>query len=142
MGMAYDSVLIQPFRDELTEVGIRELRTSSDVEAELRESKGTVLVVVNSVCGCAAGKARPGVRIAMEQKVRPEKAVSVFAGQDKEATEYLREKFLNGLPPSSPSIALFKDGELVHFVPRHRIENRLPNEIALDLITAFNEYCA
>lgn len=140
--MAYDSVLIQPFRDELTEVGIRELRTSSDVEAELRESKGTVLVVVNSVCGCAAGKARPGVRIAMEQKVRPEKAVSVFAGQDKEATEYLREKFLNGLPPSSPSIALFKDGELVHFVPRHRIENRLPNEIALDLITAFNEYCA
>jgi putative YphP/YqiW family bacilliredoxin len=140
--MRYDPNMIQPFRDELTEIGIKELRTPADVEQELHEIKGTLLVVVNSVCGCAAGKARPGIRLAMEQQVKPEKAVSVFAGQDGDATDYLREHFLNGLPPSSPSIALFKDNELVHFIPRHRIENRFPNEIALDLINAFNIHCA
>lgn len=140
--MRYDPTMIQPFRDELTEIGIKEMRTSAEVEQEMRDNQGTLLVVVNSVCGCAAGKARPGIRLAMGQKIRPERAVSVFAGQDGEATEYLREQFLNGLPPSSPSIALFKDRELVHFVPRHKIENRFPNEIALDLINAFNMHCA
>ncbi|MGE5313526.1 MAG: BrxA/BrxB family bacilliredoxin [Acidobacteriota bacterium] len=139
--MPYDPIMIQPFRDELTEIGVKELRTSHEVEEELRSNKGTLLVVINSVCGCAAGKARPGIRMALEQEVRPDRVVSVFAGQDREATEYLRQNFLNGLPPSSPSIALFRDRELVHFMPRHRIESRYPNEIAADLSAAFKEYC-
>ena len=139
--MPYDPQMIQPFRDELTEIGIKELHTASEVEQELNESAGTTLVVINSVCGCAAGKARPGIRIALEHGVTPDKSVSVFAGQDREATEYLRTHFLNGLPPSSPAVALFKNNELVHFIPRHKIENRLPNEIATDLIQAFDVHC-
>jgi putative YphP/YqiW family bacilliredoxin len=140
--MPYDPIMIQPFRDELTEIGIKELHTASEVEEELHASTGTTLVVINSVCGCAAGKARPGIRIALGHGVTPDKAVSVFAGQDREATEYLRTHFLNGLPPSSPAVALFKNNELVHFIPRHKIENRLPNEIATDLIQAFDAHCA
>ncbi len=140
--MPFDPHMIQPFRDELTEIGIKELHSASDVENELRSATGTTLVVINSVCGCAAGKARPGIRIALEHAVTPDKSVSVFAGQDKEATEYLRQHFLNGLPPSSPAVALFKNNDLVHFIPRHRIENRLANEIATDLIQAFDAHCA
>jgi len=140
--MSYDPHMIQPFRDELTEIGVKELLTATDVEKELRTAAGTTLVVINSVCGCAAGKARPGIRIALEHAVKPGRALSVFAGQDKEATEYLRVNFLKGVPPSSPSVALFRENELVHFIPRHRIENRLPDEIAADLIQAFDAHCA
>ncbi len=133
--------MIQPFRDELTEVGIKELMTAEEVSATLRSNKGTTLVVINSVCGCAAGKARPAIRIALQHTAKPEHLYSVFAGQEKEATAELREKWLQGIPPSSPSIALYKDQELVHFIPRFKIEGRMADEIAADLISAFDEYC-
>ena len=137
----YDPVMIQPFRDELTRIGIRELRSAAEVDTVLSEKKGTVLVVVNSVCGCAAGRARPGITKALQHSHRPEILTSVFAGQDMEATARAREWF-GQIPPSSPSIALFKDGELVHFIPRFRIENRDADAIAADLTTAFDEHCA
>lgn len=137
----YDPVMIQPFRDELTEVGIKELMTAGEVDSIIGKNKGTLLVVVNSVCGCAAGKARPAIRKALMHSAKPDNMVSVFAGQEKEATAELREKWLQGIPPSSPSIALFKDQELVHFIPRFKIEGRIADEIAADLISAFDEYC-
>jgi len=137
----YDPVMIQPFRDELTEVGFKELMTSGEVDATLGGNKGTLLVVVNSVCGCAAGKARPAIRKALQHTAKPDHLVSVFAGQEKEATARLREQWLQGIPPSSPSIALYKDNELVHFIPRFKIEGRIADEIASDLISAFDEFC-
>ena len=137
----YDPVMIQPFRDELTEVGFKELITPDEVDATISNNKGTLLVVVNSVCGCAAGKARPGIRKALRHSVKPDTLVSVFAGQEKEATARLRERWLQGIPPSSPSIALYKDNELVHFIPRFKIEGRMADEIAADLISAFDEFC-
>jgi putative YphP/YqiW family bacilliredoxin len=137
----YDPVMIQPFRDELTEVGFKELMTPGDVDATLSGNKGTLLVVVNSVCGCAAGKARPAIRKALQHSAKPDRLVSVFAGQEKEATARLREQWLQGIPPSSPSIALYKDNELVHFIPRFKIEGRIADEIASDLISAFDEFC-
>jgi putative YphP/YqiW family bacilliredoxin len=137
----YDPVMIQPFRDELTEVGIKELMTPKEVDSTIGNNKGTLLVVVNSVCGCAAGKARPAIRKALQHSAKPDNMVSVFAGQEKEATAQLREKWLQGIPPSSPSIALYKDQELVHFIPRFKIEGRIADEIAADLISAFDEYC-
>ena len=133
--------MIQPFRDELTEVGFKELMTSGEVDATLGGNKGTLLVVVNSVCGCAAGKARPAIRKALQHTAKPDHLVSVFAGQEKEATARLREQWLQGIPPSSPSIALYKDNELVHFIPRFKIEGRIADEIASDLISAFDEFC-
>lgn len=137
----YDPVMIQPFRDELTDVGFTELMTPAEVDAALSGNKGTLLVVVNSVCGCAAGKARPAIRKALQHSAKPDRLVSVFAGQEKEATARLREQWLQGIPPSSPSIALYKDQELVHFIPRFKIEGRIADEIASDLISAFDEYC-
>lgn len=137
----YDPVMIQPFRDELTEVGFKELMTPQEVDATLSSNKGTLLVVVNSVCGCAAGKARPAIRKALKHSAKPDNLVSVFAGQEKEATARLREQWLQGIPPSSPSIALYKDNELVHFIPRFKIEGRMADEIAADLVSAFDEFC-
>lgn len=137
----YDPVMIQPFRDELTEVGFKELMTPGEVDTTLSNNKGTLLVVINSVCGCAAGKARPGIRKALQHSVKPDRLVSVFAGQETEATARLRERWLQGIPPSSPSIALYKDQELVYFIPRYKIEGRMADEIAADLVSAFDEFC-
>jgi putative YphP/YqiW family bacilliredoxin len=138
--MRYDPNLIQPFRDELTRLGFRELRTVEDVDEAVR-LKGTNLVVVNSVCGCAAGKARPGIGLALQQsKSKPDHLTTVFAGGDVEATARLREH-LGNLPPSSPSMAIFKEGELVHFIPRFQIESRDAFQIAGYLKTVFEEFC-
>ena len=139
--MPFDPVMIQPFRDELTELGIKELYTSQEVDDAISNNKGTLLMVNNSVCGCAAGKARPAIRKALQHVNRPDNKASVFAGQEVEATAQLRERWLQGIPPSSPAIALYKDNELVHFIPRFKIEGRIADEIAAELILAFDEFC-
>jgi len=138
--MPYSPLLVKPMRDELTAVGVRELNSAQDVDAFLNDKEGTALVVVNSVCGCAAGMARPGIRLALQHGHRPDRLASVFAGQDLEATARFRSHIAD-IPPSSPSIALFKDGELVHFIPRHRIEGRDAESVARDLAAAFDEHC-
>jgi len=139
--MQYDPRMIQPFRDELTRMGFRELRSAADVDAAVK-GKGTQLLVVNSVCGCAAGKARPGIAMALKQSpAKPDHLTTVFAGGDIEATARAREHFGN-IPPSSPSMALYKDGQLVHFVPRYQIENRDAFQIAQHLIGVFKEFCS
>jgi len=138
----YDENIVGPMREELTRLGIQETRTAQDVDAVLGEKKGTVLVVVNSVCGCAAGMARPAVAMALEHDVRPDKMITVFAGNDREATARVREKYLAGYRPSSPSIALFRDGQLVKMVERWQIEGREAHDIAIDLVSAFDQYCA
>lgn len=143
MSMSFERYMldmVQPMRDDLTRLGIQELRTPEDVEQNLPESKGTALVVVNSVCGCAAGQCRPGVAEALQHEITPDHLFTVFAGQDKEATAKAREYFAP-YPPSSPSIALMKDGELVHFIERHQIENRSASDIAADLADAFDRFC-
>jgi putative YphP/YqiW family bacilliredoxin len=133
--------MIQPYRDELTRIGFRELRTAGDVDRSLQEDRGTNLVVVNSVCGCAAGKARPGIALALKQSpAKPDHLTTVFAGGDIEATARLREH-ISAVPPSSPSIALFRDGRLVHFVPRYQIESRDASQIARHLVESFKEFC-
>ncbi len=140
--MRYDPEVIQPYRDELTRIGFRELRTAAEVDRSVNEERGTNLVVINSVCGCAAGKARPGIAMALRQSpVRPDHLTTVFAGGDIEATARVREH-IGGFPPSSPSIALFRDGHLVHFVPRYQIENRDAWQIADHLMEVFREHCA
>lgn len=139
--MPYPEELVTPMREELTSIGIQELRDADEVDAFLAQKSGTTMVVINSVCGCAAGGARPGVALALGHASRPDRVGTVFAGQDLEAVARVREH-LEGIPPSSPAIALFKDGELVHFVPRHWIEGRDPRTIAQDLATAFDEFCA
>lgn len=140
--MPYDPIAIQPYRDELTREGFRELRSAADVDRSLREDRGVNLVVINSVCGCAAGKARPGIAMALRKApARPDHLTTVFAGADIEATARLREH-LGGLPPSSPSMAVFKDGQLVHFVPRYQIESRDAHQIAEHLKGVFDEVCA
>ena len=136
----YPEVLIIPMREELTKAGVQELHTAADVDAALAEKNGTALFIVNSVCGCAAGKMRPGVRRALQNHARPDRVYSVFAGQDREATERARQHFGNH-PPSSPSLALFRNGELVHFVPRSEIETRSAEDIAQRLATAFGQFC-
>lgn len=128
-------------REELTSLGVRELRTAADVDAWIAESSGTAMLVVNSVCGCAAGMARPGIRLALQHDRRPDRVATVFAGQDLEATARARGHFPD-IPPSSPSIAVLKDGELVYFLPRHRIEGRSMEQVAEDLMAVFNEHCA
>ncbi|MBJ6362815.1 BrxA/BrxB family bacilliredoxin [Paenibacillus sp. GCM10012307] len=143
MSMSFERYMldmVQPMRDELTRLGITELRTADEVEAQLPNAKGTALVVVNSVCGCAAGQCRPGVAAALGNETTPDHLFTVFAGQDKEATAQAREYFAP-YPPSSPSIALMKDGELVHFIERHQIENRSAQEIAAELTAAFDRHC-
>ncbi|HTX99266.1 MAG TPA: BrxA/BrxB family bacilliredoxin [Bacteroidota bacterium] len=140
--MRYDPVMIQPFRDELTRIGFSELRTPEEVDAAVDAKEGTNLVVINSVCGCAAGKARPGIALALRRStVRPDKLTTVFAGGDIEATARLRER-LGNIPPSSPSMAFYKNGELVHFIPRYQLESRTAEEIASHLMGVFNEYCS
>jgi len=138
----YDERIVGPMREELTRLGIQETRTVQEVDAVLGEKKGTVLVVVNSVCGCAAGMARPAVAMALEHDVRPDKMITVFAGNDRDATARVREKYLTGYRPSSPSIALFRDGQLVKMVERWQIEGREAHDIAVDLVAAFDQYCA
>jgi putative YphP/YqiW family bacilliredoxin len=128
-------------REELTSAGVEELTTPQQVDDWMRSASGTALLVVNSVCGCAAGMARPGVRLALRHERRPERLATVFAGQDLEATARARGHFPE-IPPSSPSIAFFKDGELVWFLPRHRIEGRSAEQVAGDLKAAFDEHCA
>ena len=141
--MPYPELMIRPFRQELTSIGFEELTTAEDVERWMAASgdDDTALLVVNSVCGCAAGVARPGVRLALEHGQRPKRLATVFAGQDLEATAKARSYFPD-IPPSSPSMALWKNGELVYFVPRHRIEGREMEAVAEDLKAAFDEHCA
>ncbi len=139
--MPYPEIMIRPMREELTRLGFEELKTSEQVDETLQNAKGTVMVMVNSICGCAAGKARPGVALALQHSVRPDKVATVFAGADIEATERARNYF-TGYPPSSPSIALLKDGKLVYILERHQIEGRGPSQIAQELTQAFDQYCA
>jgi putative YphP/YqiW family bacilliredoxin len=136
----YDERFVTPMRQELTQLGFREMRTADEVDKMLESAKGTALVVVNSVCGCSARMARPAVRIALENPIKPDVLTTVFAGQDAEATERAREYF-TGYPPSSPSISLMKDGKLVFMLERFQIEGRPAEEIAHDLVNAFNKYC-
>jgi putative YphP/YqiW family bacilliredoxin len=138
--MMYDDRIVQPMREELTRLGIEETRTAGEVDAVLGERKGTVLVVVNSVCGCAAGNARPAVAMALEHNAKPDRMITVFAGNDKEATARAREYFV-GYRPSSPAIALFRDGELVKMLERWQIEGRTPWDLAAELTAAFDQYC-
>ncbi|MEM7264019.1 MAG: BrxA/BrxB family bacilliredoxin [Planctomycetota bacterium] len=138
--MPYDPALVQPMREELTRCGVEELTSADQVSTALDSASGTQLLVINSVCGCAAGGARPGVQLALQHATRPDKAYTVFAGQDLEATEAARGK-MSDFPPSSPCLALFKDGEVVHFVPRHMIEGRDAQSIAFDLVEAFEKHC-
>lgn len=137
----YPEQMVAPMRADLTEVGFEELRTSDAVENHLKNHKGTSLVVINSVCGCAAGAARPGVKWAVtSSEKKPDNLTTVFAGVDQEAVAKVRE-MTAPYPPSSPSIALFKDGELVHFVERHHIEGRSAQMIGEHLVQVFDEYC-
>lgn len=138
--MPYPEIFITPMREELTRLGVEELRTPADVERSFAE-EGTNLVVVNSVCGCAARNARPAIAIALQHENKPDRATTVFAGQDLEATDAARGHF-HGYPPSSPSVALLKDGEIVFMLERHQIEGRTADEIARDLIDAFDRFCA
>ena len=137
----YPEELVAPMRADLTSVGFNEFRTADDVENHLTDHKGTTLLVINSVCGCAAGAARPGIKWAVQHSdKKPEVLATVFAGVDKEAVDKARA-FTLPYPPSSPSIALFKDGELVHFVERHHIEGRSADMIGNHLVEVFNEFC-
>lgn len=135
----YPEIMCIPMREELTRLGIEELRTADQVDKAVK-APGTMMVVVNSTCGCAAGRMRPAVRLALQNAVRPDHACSVFAGQDTEATERARSYF-TGYPPSSPSIAILRDGELVFMMPRRDIESREAPAIAADLKAAFDRLC-
>lgn len=135
----YPPEVTDPCRQDLTDAGVTELRTPFDVDQAIDES-GTVLVVVNSVCGCAAGNARPAIKLAIQHSKTPDRITTVFAGVDTDATNQARTH-LPGVPPSSPSIVLFKDGKPVFFLERHQIENRSPQEIAWDIVHAFDEHC-
>jgi len=137
----YDPALVQPMREELTRLGFGELRTPGQVDDAMAKTDGTTLVVVNSVCGCAAGRARPAAALALRNAKRPARLLTVFAGQDADATARARSYFAP-YPPSSPQIALFKDGRLVFMLERKNIENRTPTEIAADLSGAFDRFCA
>jgi putative YphP/YqiW family bacilliredoxin len=138
--MRYPEALIGPMRQELTQLGVQETRTPEDVDALLRHTTGTVLMVINSMCGCAAGRARPGIALALRHGIVPDKTATVFAGGDLEATARVRE-YLPDYPPSSPSVALFRDGKPVFMLPRHQIEDRDAPEIAKALTEAFDQFC-
>jgi putative YphP/YqiW family bacilliredoxin len=135
----YPEMMVAPMRQELTSAGISEARTAADVENAIAQ-KGTVMVVVNSICGCAAGRMRPAVRAAIQHSIRPERMITVFAGQDRDATEAARRHF-TGYPPSSPSIGILRDGELVYMMQRSEIETNGPEQIAAALRNAFEKYC-
>lgn len=137
----YPEIMVMPMREELTRLGIEELRSADAVDRALRGQRGTAMVIVNSICGCAAGRMRPAVRMALASGAHPDKTYTVFAGQDMEATERARGYF-TGQPPSSPSIAILRDGELVYMMPRRDIESREAPEIAAALKTALDRFCA
>jgi putative YphP/YqiW family bacilliredoxin len=139
--MAYPEYLIAPMRGEMTEMGARELRTASAVDDVVKNSSGVVMMVVNSVCGCAAGKARPGIAKALQHQNRPDVLATVFAGADIEATDRARQYF-SGYAPSSPSIGLLRDGKLIYMMERSQIETRSADMIASELTQAFDKYCA
>lgn len=138
--MPYPEMMVAPMREDLVKIGFTELREAGHVDAFLEGERRTVLVAVNSVCGCSAGMMRPAVYLSLQGEKKPEVLTTVFAGQDLEATERLRE-FITGYPPSSPCVALFKDGELAYFMERHQIEGRHPEDIAADLMAAYDEHC-
>lgn len=138
--MAYPEFFVAPMREELTRLGVQELRTAAEVDQALKRP-GTVMVVVNSICGCAAGKARPGISLALEHPIKPDLVTTVFAGADLEATARAREYFA-GYPPSSPSVALLRDGQLVWMLERRQIESQSAEAIASQLTAAFDEHCA
>ena len=135
----YPDYLVAPMRQELTDAGFEDLKTAAEVDSAIKDND-SVLVVINSVCGCAASNARPAAKTAVENKKRPTKIITVFAGVEKEAVDKARS-FMAPYPPSSPSMALFKDGELVHMIERHHIEGKPAQMIADNLIAAFEEYC-
>ena len=136
----YPEIMVVPMREELTRLGIEELRTAADVDQVLKDQPRTTMVVVNSICGCAAGRMRPAVRLALQNATKPDKVVTVFAGQDKEATDRARSYF-TGYPPSSPSIAILRGGQLVYMMQRSQIETRDAHAIARDLQAAFDQHC-
>lgn len=137
--MPYSPLLIKPFRDEVVNAGVKELMTAADVDNVMKNQKGTLLVFVNSVCGCAAGIARPAIKKALADGKTIDSVVSVFAGQDLEATARFRT-YIADIPPSSPSFAMFKDGELIYFIPKHRIESQDVDAVANNLVSVFEEY--
>jgi putative YphP/YqiW family bacilliredoxin len=139
--MPYPEIMIRPMREDLTRLGVDELKTADEVDNAVKNSKGTLMVVVNSICGCAAGKARPGIALALQHDVKPDRVATVFAGADIEATDRARSYF-TGYGPSSPSIAILKDGELVYMLERREIEGRDATQIAGELTQAFDKHCA
>ena len=138
--MPYPEMMVAPMRQDLVKVGFTELRTPEEVDAVLGKEKRTTLLAVNSICGCSAAMMRPAVWLSLQGGKKPEVLTTVFAGQDLEATDRARH-YIVGYPPSSPSVALFKDGELVYFMERHRIEGRSPDDIAADLREAYDRFC-
>jgi len=138
--MPYDPRLVAPMRDEMVRMGAKELTTATEVDEALGDQRGTMLVFVNSVCGCAAGNARPALAYALKHNIRPQQVVTVFAGQDVDATARARQYF-SEYQPSSPSMALIRDGEVVHFIHRHQIEGQSPQTVATNLTTAFDKFC-
>lgn len=138
--MPYPEIMIKPMREELTRLGVLELKSAEAVDSALAHTSETVMLVVNSICGCAAGRARPGVALALQHAQRPNKIVTVFAGADIEATKRARE-YLAGYPASSPSIALLREGKPLYMLERHQIEGKDPAQIARELTTAFDQYC-
>ena len=138
--MPYNPALVAPMRAEVTRLGAKELTSAAEVDAALGDQRGTMLVFVNSVCGCAAGNARPALTLALQHAILPQQIVTVFAGQDLEAVSRVRQYFAD-YQPSSPSMALLRDGEVVHFIHRHQIEGRSPQSIAANLTAAFDKYC-
>jgi len=137
----YPELMVIPMREDLTRIGVQELKTANDVDREMQVQQGTTLVIVNSICGCAAGRMRPALRAALQNSSRPDRAFSVFAGQDIEATERARSYF-TGYPPSSPSLALFREGKLIHMMQRSDIEHRDAADIANELKRVFDQQCA
>jgi putative YphP/YqiW family bacilliredoxin len=139
--MQYPEIMIRPMREDLTRIGVEELKTAAAVDDAVKNTRGTLMIVINSICGCAAGKARPGVALALKNDVRPDRVATVFAGADIEATERARDYF-TPYRPSSPSIGILRDGQLVYMMERYQIEGRGPEEIAAELTRAFAEVCA
>lgn len=137
----YDPEAVQPMRDELVAAGFTELLTAQDVDTYVGAKEGTALVFINSVCGCAAGSARPGVTLALQNKIIPDRIVTVFAGQDRDAVDYLRNVYLQGIPPSSPFIAIFKNGEITFLMQRMNIEGKTADMVAEELVDAFDTHC-
>jgi len=140
-GPIYDPEAVQPMRDELVAAGFAELISPLDVDAYISKTEGTTLVMINSVCGCAAGSARPGITLALQNKIIPDNLVTVFAGQDRDAVDHFRNGYLPGIPPSSPFIVLFKNGEIAFLMQRYNIEGKTADMVADELTEAFNTHC-